>query len=547
MTSTLTGNKPFVPQEPSLAITNCDSFEGQTLAFALADYLEHKRKHTNLKKADKEGEDHDHDDPSKPTPPVVPQLVCITRDKNKCGDLNKRDSCKVVQISYDDPNTIAIALRGIQTVVFVPEIEPQRVDWADRVVDAMKQENVTRCIAISSIGTDASDKDQLDRFRRVEDRIKKDLPRWTILREGFPFQTLFYWIPMVQDQGVLGMPIKRDREFAPLDITDLGRALISVTFPSNYHPGGSDSGPEVVLGESSLDHTSDIQKSLIKLKLTGSHPYAAHETVSPIPVAPLTLITPAGPGDGNDRHDGQIYTLTGPETVTGPKLADELTRALQSDKKHKDKHPKPIEFKELTRDEFHKYLLTLRNKSSGDLPMTTAGFQPVTSFLRFFQHMTDAVKGVHLHHHQLSLEEKDEKTSSSASAKIAPQSDVAKITAAEGNDDDDVSLIDVLSGDENSPGCKTSMKEHEPVLEAPSDTEIDLVLELLDYITENRATFQSGDLQKITGERGNNAKAFFEEHARNFRKSQSTAVDESGSPLATPASTVHSEGHQRAA
>lgn len=156
-------------------------------------------------------------------------------------------------------------------------------------------------------------------------------------REGFPFQTLFYWIPMVQDQGVLGMPIKRDREFAPLDIIDLGRALISVTFPSNYHPGGSDGGGEVVLGESSLDDTSDIQKSLIKLKLTGSHPYAAHETASPIPVAPLTLITPAGSGDGNDRHDGQIYTLTGPETVTGPKLADELTRALQSDKKHKDK------------------------------------------------------------------------------------------------------------------------------------------------------------------------------------------------------------------
>ncbi|KAG0056123.1 hypothetical protein BGZ89_002191 [Linnemannia elongata] len=476
MTSTLTGNKPSVPQEPSLAITNCDSFEGQTLALTLADYLEHKRKHTNLKKSDKEGGDHDHDDPSKPTPPVVPQLVCITRDKNKCGDLNKRDSCKVVQISYDDPNTIAIALRGIQTVVFVPEIQPQRVDWADRVVDAMKQENITTSSTVSVVSRTVS--------RRTF--------RAGLSSEGFPFQTLFYWIPMVQDQGVLGMPIKRDREFAPLDVIDLGRALISVTFPSNYHSGGSDGGGEVVHGESSLDDTSDIQKSLIKLKLTGSQPYAAHETVSPIP------------------------------------------------------HPKPIEFKELTRDEFHKYLLTLRNKSSGDIPMTTAGFQPVASFLRFFQHMTDAVKGVHLHHHQLSPEEKEEKTSSSASAKIAPQSDVPMVTAAEGNDDDDVSLIDVLSGDETCPGCKTSMKEHEPVLEAPSDTEIDLVLELLDYINENRATFQSGDLQKITGERGNNAKAFFEEHARNFRKSQSTAVDESGSPFATPASTVHSEGHQRA-
>lgn len=139
---------------------------------------------------------------------------------------------------------------------------------------------------------------------------------------------------MVQDQGVLGMPIKRDIEFAPLDITDLGRALISVTFPSKHHPGGSDGG-EIGLSKSPLDN--DIQTALAKLNLTGAHSHAALETAFAIPVPPLTLIAPAGPGDGIDRHDGQTYTLTGPETVTGPKLADELTRALQSDKKHKDK------------------------------------------------------------------------------------------------------------------------------------------------------------------------------------------------------------------
>ncbi|KAG9067656.1 hypothetical protein KI688_011243 [Linnemannia hyalina] len=544
MTSTLTGTRPSVPQDPTLAITNCDSFEGQTLALALADYLEHKHNYNNFKKVGKEGGGHDHNEPSKPAPPVVSQLVCLTRDKNKCGDLSKRDSCKVVQISYEDPNTIGIALRGIHTVVFVPEIEPQRVDWADRIVDVMKQESVTRCIAISSIGTDASDKDQLDRFRRVEDRVKKDLPRWTILREGFPFQALFYWIPMVQDQGVLGMPIKRDIEFAPLDITDLGRALISVTFPSKHHPGGSDSG-KVVLGEFPLD--DDIRKSLAKLNLTGAHSRAAHEAVSTFPVTPSTVITPAGPGDGDDRHDGQIYTLTGPETVTGPKLAHALTRALKSDKKHKDKHPEPIVFKELTREEFRDYLLTLRIKSGGAIPMTTAGFQPVTSFLRFFQHMTNAVKGVHHHHPQSPAKEKDEKFSSSSPAKIASQFDVAKTTAAEGNDDDGVALINALSDDDSCPGCKSPKKGHAPVLEAPNDTEIDLVLELLDYINESRATFQSGDLLKITGERGNNAKAFFEEHACNFHQSQSIAVDKNSSPSFAPESTLHSEGQQRVA
>ncbi|KAF9142334.1 hypothetical protein BG015_000957 [Linnemannia schmuckeri] len=530
MTSTLTGNPPPAPQEPAVAITSCDTFAGQTLALALADYLEHKHK--------KFGDGGHRDQPLHSPQSVVPRLVCLARDKNKCGDLNKRESCKVVQISYEDPNTIAIALRGIQTVVFIAEIEPQRVDWAGRMVDAMKQEKVKRCVLISSIGTDAPDKDQLDRFRRVEDCIKKDLPRWTILRVGFPFQALFYWIPMVQDQGVLGMSIKRDMEFAPLDVTDLNRALISVTFPSKHHPGGGHD-----------DDHGDIQKELAKLTLTGhphthSHIHAEHESSSANPVAPSTLVTAAGPGDGTKRHDGQTYTLTGPEIVTGPKLADELTRALHSDKEHKDKHPAPIVYKELTREEVRDYLLTLRNRSNEAIPMTTAGFQPVASFLRFLQHMTDTVKGVH--HHQRPTEE--EENSSSASAKVAPQGDVKTTTAvsstAEGNDEDDLALVDAPSDEDNCPGRKSPKRGHEPVLDAPNDTKIELVLELLDYINDNRASFQSGDLEKITGKRGNNAKAFFKEHARNFRKRQPAAIDESAS-LSAPATTVHSEGQQQ--
>lgn len=45
---------------------------------------------------------------------------------------------------------------------------------------------------------------------------------------------------MIQDQGVLGMPVKEEAIYSPLDIIDLGHALISVVFPLENDSGGKE-------------------------------------------------------------------------------------------------------------------------------------------------------------------------------------------------------------------------------------------------------------------------------------------------------------------
>ncbi|KAG0257568.1 hypothetical protein BG011_003886 [Mortierella polycephala] len=464
----------FPIQDPNiaLAITACDSFEGQVLALMLSDYIQ---KHHQKKPNDK----------GKPQP-VAPQLLCLARDRAKCGALNMRANCKVVEISYDDPTTIAIALRGVQTVILDPEIEPQRVDWANQMIDTMAQEKVLRCILISSIGTDDPNKDQLDRFRRVEDKVKGTIQRWTILREGFPFQALFYWIPMILDLGVLGMPIGPEIEFAPLDLRDLGHALISVTFPlmgDSGEGGDHDHHVEVKGKGKAKDNQNDDGSSLIPPYMT--------------------------PMDDTSRFDGQIYTLTGPETTVGPKLADELNRALaptpeepcpsgskdtvQQKKLHKD-----IVFKQITREEFRTYLLKLRNKVTTIEPAAHSSILTmpgIREFVRLFQYTSEATLG--------------------SSRSIMDTSVYAPLKEKR----DKIGQGDAAwqSHDCNDP-CDNPKdpKEKQPRLGVPNDTEIDLMTELMEYIGENRATFQSGDLEKITGERGANAKDFFEKHARDF-------------------------------
>lgn len=74
-------------------------------------------------------------------------------------------------------------------------------------------------------------------------------------------------------------------------------------------------------------------------------------------------------------------------------------------------------------------------------------------------------------------------------------------------------------------GKKPPPKEKGPELKAPNDTEVEFMLQLLEYMHEERATFQSGDLKRITGHKGVDAHDFFTKHARNFRARPSSATE----------------------
>ncbi|KAG0092371.1 hypothetical protein BGZ92_009949 [Podila epicladia] len=416
--------------EPLLAITNCDGYEGQVLALYLAKHLEGC---FGLKNQDKssidDGDDDDKDKPRKPEP----QIVCLARDLSKCKNLQDNRHIKLVEISHDKPETIAIALRGLKTVVLVPEMEDNQVELSDQFVDTMVQEQVIRCILISAIGTDANEKEHLARYRRIEDKVKTSMQQWTILRQGFLFECLYYWIPMIQDQGILGMPIGPESEFTPLHIGDLGEALVSVTFSSDDDDDDDDDGD--------IDSHDQASEGLAKNKSIDT-----------------------------ERSDHRTYTLTGSKRVTGPKLAEDINQAL---KVHLDdaSPPATVTFKTVTRDECKNYLLSLRERTG-------------------------------------SLEDDSQKIVGEDTDKDPKDPEAPK----KPKDPKD-------PRDPKKP--KKPSKDHGPQVEPPNDTEIEMVLDLMDYITEGRATFLSGDMEKITGHQGMGPEEFFEKHGKDFRRRHS--------------------------
>ncbi|KAI8605992.1 hypothetical protein EDD21DRAFT_349528 [Dissophora ornata] len=344
----------------------------------------------------------------------------------------------------------------------------------------MAQENVIRCILISSIGTDAVEKEQLNRFAQTEDK--------TILREGFPFQALFYWISMIQHQGVLGMSIKPNVEFSPLDINNLGDALVSVTFPARPVDHDHDYDHR--------RHTSDQSNS--------NHSESIHDDINDAPVLIL---------DGLERFDGQIYTLTGPEMVTGPKLVDELNRALSSNFENGDDETEGSVHQQATRDELRAYLVSLRNKSQGALDEShqfqLQNMPGISGAIRLFQRATEAAFG-------------GRRPQQGLTAICCPYE--ALTSEGEEGLDEGGGIEEVIAPDDGQnkdrknpdDPCKCPTKD--PQLEAPIDDEVDLILDLLDHINEGRAAFQSGDLKKVAGIRGEDATGFFERYAQDFRQ-----------------------------
>jgi len=69
--------------------------------------------------------------------------------------------------------------------------------------------------------------------------------------------------------------------------------------------------------------------------------------------------------DGMEKHRGRKYHFTGPEMVTGPKIADELTRAVNSRKK--------IMYKQVSKSDMEKYLKSIKDCIGNESEEDTAG------------------------------------------------------------------------------------------------------------------------------------------------------------------------------
>ncbi|KAF9554948.1 hypothetical protein BGW38_009276 [Lunasporangiospora selenospora] len=254
------------------------------------------------------------------------------------------------------------------------------------------------------------------------------------------------------------MSVGADIPYSPLDLQDLGDALISVLFP-----------PTSDQPSQSTDPTDDLDPSFRQ-----------------------ELVANAGLG----QFDSQVYTLTSSEIITGPKLSDEISNVIGNLKRQagaiQDESSAPINYVSMNRDKLKDYLKNLTEKdmaldfnlSAPSLPLwreslLTRGFQ-------LLMYPRDLILG-----YFFPQEKSKELLVGTHSAPVTQEGE----------------------GSSSSLGIEAS-----PRLPPPNDSEVELILQLLEYINEGKATYHSDDLRKITGGRGQKAADFFKRHSDEFKQ-----------------------------
>ncbi|KAI7892351.1 uncharacterized protein EV154DRAFT_504883, partial [Mucor mucedo] len=219
-----------------------------------------------------------------------PKLRVLCQNKARCyGFINA--GIDVRQVDYHHPNQISLGLRGIDHIILAIGSEPDRVENAKRICRVAAHSGVSNIVCVSHIGAVSRMHPSLQDYHIIEEQVMHSHCQYTILRYTCHFtfvitrtkqtmlahfdrldfvqQYLHLWANYAEKNRKMILPLREDTEICPVDISDVCR----------------------VIEELVLDKTSEALKPL------------------------------------DDRHDGQVYSLTGPESISGKRMVELLCQA----------------------------------------------------------------------------------------------------------------------------------------------------------------------------------------------------------------------------
>jgi len=226
------------------------------------------------------------------------RIVCMGAHVDRMRDL-ERQGGEIVKTNPDDVKCMEETFRECDWVVLEAIPEHNRVELSRRMLEAAKKADVKNVILMSCAAADANEKlKHLHEFCEIEREFKRCNFNWNcVVRVEFVQNWFHAWAQPVEDKGQFPLSVGQDRKFAPIRIEDVCCAVRDLMCGDESNRG--------------------------------------------IPSAM-----------GNNKHNKQTYTLTGPEAVTGHKIVDELNNVIQG----------RVSYQDVDRNQMEKILRSLRDR-----------------------------------------------------------------------------------------------------------------------------------------------------------------------------------------
>ncbi|MGI0033645.1 MAG: SDR family oxidoreductase [Nitrososphaeraceae archaeon] len=198
------------------------------------------------------------------------RIVGGVRSITKRKDIEDRlDPHNLVEIDYDNPETVEKALNGIDKLFLLTPTHPKMVDYTQNLVNGAKSGGVNQIVKLSHIRADAADESQINitRLHRQAEKIIEDsgIP-FTFLRPNF-FMQNFINFYLGKNQNAIYLPAGYGK-VSFVDVRDIGAVAVQ-TLTNNKNGIHSDkaytiTGPEAF----SYGYAAKILSEIIGRKIS---------------------------------------------------------------------------------------------------------------------------------------------------------------------------------------------------------------------------------------------------------------------------------------
>jgi uncharacterized protein YbjT (DUF2867 family) len=166
---------------------------------------------------------------------IIVKAAARSATDNTFENLNR---VQVVQLDYDKPDSLAVALKGVDKLFLLTPFQSNMVDLTSNLVSEAKKAKVKYIAKQSVMGADAEPGITPGRLHRQAEKIidESGIP-FTFLRPNFFMQNFVnYYSNLIRSQGAFYMPAG-DAKVSFVDVRDIAAVAVKSLINDNQQKG----------------------------------------------------------------------------------------------------------------------------------------------------------------------------------------------------------------------------------------------------------------------------------------------------------------------